>query len=219
MGAIITDRFRSILRRSKSNLLSLLSCGALSSSPESRNTIKILGNEYALGDYRVIITNPQLSEEFSKRSCAFHSQIFSLPAPTSLWWIGDSITSFLTAQIFSNFFSSIRLLVRILMLSSFGLVISRRSNGHMWGLGLWVLVSTLNVGVNDSKLKRQNPQKIILASIIPKSSSGVQYAKLKMSLPFLLAGNGCIVLPPRVMNEVHGWSTKKCWWICEYFHF
>jgi hypothetical protein len=48
MDEIFTDRFKSILQRSSSNLLSLLSCGSLSACPESRMMVKELANQYVL---------------------------------------------------------------------------------------------------------------------------------------------------------------------------
>jgi hypothetical protein len=45
-GAIFTTRFRKILRRGNKNLLSLLSCGALSSHEETRTTIKDFAEKY-----------------------------------------------------------------------------------------------------------------------------------------------------------------------------
>jgi hypothetical protein len=48
MDVILTERFKSLLQRSESNLLSLLSCGALSSSPESRNTIQKIADQYVI---------------------------------------------------------------------------------------------------------------------------------------------------------------------------
>jgi hypothetical protein len=43
---IFTDRFRTILRRGSKNILSLLSCGALSSHEESRANVKSFADQY-----------------------------------------------------------------------------------------------------------------------------------------------------------------------------
>lgn len=55
LDVIFTDRFQSILRRGENkNILSLLSCGALSSHVDSRNIVKDFSDR-CVPNYNIII--------------------------------------------------------------------------------------------------------------------------------------------------------------------
>ena len=83
MEAIFTDRFKTILKKSEFNLLSLLCCGALSKHEESREMIKNISNQYVFYSSLSPIAHDLVSEAYLKKYSHFPRVIFSLPRLTS----------------------------------------------------------------------------------------------------------------------------------------
>jgi hypothetical protein len=140
LDVIFTDRFQSILQRGgNKNILSLLSCGALSSHVDSRNIVKDFADRCVPNIIIIIKSNPHLplAVDSSKRSYAFRNQISSPLPPTVSFRTSPFLTLYLTAQSSKICFENTKIWVLIRISSSFNPATLRPSDGRTWVRGHW----------------------------------------------------------------------------------
>ena len=130
LEVIFTDRFRAILSRGDKNILSLLSCGSLSSYPDSRIEIQKFANTCVanyINNKCLMLISPGT---FSKKFFALRKQTSSPPLPTNSSWIGPFPILSMNAEAFPLSLWIIKHWVLIPILFSFDLRQQQHSDGH-----------------------------------------------------------------------------------------
>lgn len=181
LDMIFTDRFQSILCRGSKNILSLLSCGALSSYDESRASVKGFADRYVPNSLLLLLFNLPLplAVDYSKKSCVFRMPTSSHRPHMDSSQVWLFLISFLTDRNSKTSSVTTRVWALTPISSSLNVATLQRLDGPIQVHAHWDSKSTTNAPIaSDWK-----PGNLSQVQIIQRLSFDVRNASMRPATP------------------------------------